>query len=313
MDAGEAQLLHGLRLGRGVVVPGAATEANGKIDFDTRVAGSAAAPERKPAGELVAAMEWPTGGYAAALDGDSLTVRYFHSGEFEIDLAAGEIIARPEPGREAMVPVFLAGSVLATVLGLRGAAVMHASTVEVDGMAVAFVGGTGSGKSTAAALLCAAGGALVGDDTARVEERGVRLVVHHGPYEIRLRPRAAPLAARVSAVTRTTPDGRIAVAAIPAAGAATPLGAVVFPRWSADTRTPAVAALRSRDALEVLLRCARVGGWRIPEPALTHFRACTRIATTIRAYELRLSQASLLDEGLPAAVREGLAQGGALE
>ena len=312
MDPSGAQLIHGLRLGRGVLVPGAATATNGTLDFETRVAGPAGPADSDPPGEIVAAREWPAGGYAASLHGDSLTIRYFDSAQFEVDLARGDIVARPEPQREAMVPVFLVGNVLATVLGLRGAAVLHASTVELEGVAVAFAGGSGAGKSTAAALLCAAGGALVGDDTARIEERGGALLIHHGPSELRLRRHAAGLADSMGAATRTTTDGRIAVAVRPAAGVTTPLGAVAFPRWSDDAAGPAVIRLRPRDAVEALLRCARVAGWRTKDPVRTHLRACARIASSVPAFEVGLSKASLLDDDMPAALREALTSAGAL-
>ena len=311
MGAGSAQLVHGLRLGRGVLVPGAATAANGAVDFETRVADPAGPAESDPPGEIVAALEWPAGGYTASLQGSSLTIRYFGSAQFEVDLAGGDIVARPEPGREAMVPVFLAGNVLATVLGLRGAAVLHASVVELDGVAVAFAGGSGAGKSTAAALLCAAGGALVGDDTARVEERGEALLIHHGPSELRLRRHAAALADRMGAASRTTADGRIAVAARPAEGVATPLAAVAFPRWSDAAGDPSVVRLRPRDTVEALLRCARVGGWRVKDPVRTHLRACAHIASSIPAFDVGLSKASLLDDDAPAALREALTSAGA--
>jgi hypothetical protein len=311
MDPSGAQLVHGLRLGRGVLVPGAATATNGTLDFETRLADPAGPAHADPPGEIVAALEWPAGSYAASLHGQSLTIRFAGSGEFEVDLARGEIVARPDPGREPMVPVFLAGHVLATVLGLRGAPVMHASAVELDGVAVAFAGGSGAGKSTAAALLCAAGGALVGDDTARIEERGGALLIHHGPSELRLRPHVAALAEGMGAATRATPDGRIAVSARPAAGVTTPLGAVAFPKWSDAAGAPAVARLRPRDAVQALLRCARVGGWRAEDPVRTHLRACARIASSVPAFEVGLSKASLLDDDVPAALRGALASVGA--
>jgi hypothetical protein len=61
----------------------------------------------------------------------------------------------------------------------------------------------------------------------------------------------------------------------------------------------------------VLLRCARVGGWRTNGPVRTHLRACAQIASSIPAFDVGLSKASLLDDDMPATLREALASAGA--
>jgi hypothetical protein len=314
MVDGQTQLVHGLRLRGDVAVPGAANVADGAADFDVRLDPPARPKQSAPPGELVAALEAPGVGYAAALRGEALTVRFFATGEFEVDLARGAIVARPAPGRgESMVPVLLAGNLLAIVLGLRGAAVLHASAVDVDGAAIAFAGPSGTGKSTTAALLCAAGGAIVGDDAARVEEGEGMPLVHHGPHELRLRPQAAVLADYVGGATRTTADGRVAIEARPATGATTRLGAVVFPRWPPGAHEPSVARLRPRQALESLLRSPRVTGWRALGPVRAYFAACARIVEVVPAFSAELPKGRLQDPDLPDALRDALAAAGALE
>jgi hypothetical protein len=313
MVAAPTQLVHGLRLRGDVAVPGAANISDRAADFDVSLDAPARPAQSAPPGELVAALEGPGAGYAAALRGEALTVRFFAAGEFEVDLARGAIVARPAPGRgESMLPVLLAGNLLAIVLGLRGAAVLHASAVELDGTAVAFAGPSGAGKSTAAALLCAAGGAIVGDDAARLEEREGAAVVHHGPHELRLRPQAAGLADRVGGATRTTADGRVAIEARPATGASTRLGAVVFPRWLPGAREPSVARLRPRQALESLLRSPRVTGWRDVGPVRAHFTACARLVEVVPAFSAELPRGGVQDPDLPDALRDALAAAGAL-
>ena len=314
MASGPTQLLHGLRLRGDLAVAGAASVANGVVDFEVHLDPSARPEQSAPPGELVAALEEPGARYAAALQGEALTVRFFATGEFVVDLARGEIVARPAPGRgEAMAPVLLAGNVLAIVLGLRGAAVLHASAVELNGAAIAFAGPTGAGKSTAAALLCAAGGAIVSDDAARLGEGEGAPLVHHGPHELRLRPQAGPIADRVGGATGATADGRIAVGARPARGAATRLGAIAFPSWPRAAREPSVARLSPRRALESLLRCPRVTGWRAQEPVRAHFVACAGIAQAVPAFSVELPQGRLQDPGLPDALRGALETAGALE
>ena len=59
---------------------------------------------------------------------------------------------------------FLAGPVLAVLMEQRGAFVLHASAVEIDGAAVAFVAASGGGKSTTAGFFAARGHAVATDD-----------------------------------------------------------------------------------------------------------------------------------------------------
>jgi hypothetical protein len=59
---------------------------------------------------------------------------------------------------------YFAVYVVAILLHLRGLLTLHASAVEIDGMAVAFIGEKGMGKSTTASYLVAQGHRLLSDD-----------------------------------------------------------------------------------------------------------------------------------------------------
>lgn len=76
----------------------------------------------------------------------------------EIDYQAE---AEAEPGD---VAAFLLGSAFGVLLHQRGLAVLHASSVAVNGKAALFVGPSGAGKSTLAAALVRRGYPLVADD-----------------------------------------------------------------------------------------------------------------------------------------------------
>ena len=65
--------------------------------------------------------------------------------------------------------LFLLGGALPIVLSQRGLLVLHASAVEIDGQAVAFLGAKGSGKSTMAAILHRRGHNFITDDTLAVQ------------------------------------------------------------------------------------------------------------------------------------------------
>lgn len=84
-----------------------------------------------------------------------------------------EIIVEPFPGvEEQLLRITLLGSVLAVLLHQRRILVQHASAVEIDGGAVAFLGGRGQGKSTLAATLYARGHKFIADDAVALDVSG---------------------------------------------------------------------------------------------------------------------------------------------
>ena len=86
--------------------------------------------------------------------------------------------------------ILLEGFVLGLLAGLRGALVLHASAVELpDGRALAFIGPSGTGKSTMAALLTRAGCRLLADDVVAVEfsDPPGSVRIHSGIQVARLR------------------------------------------------------------------------------------------------------------------------------
>jgi hypothetical protein len=76
-----------------------------------------------------------------------------------------EIIIDPAPGSMASdVRLFLLGTAFGILCHQRGLFPLHASTIVVNGCAVAFVGESGAGKSTLGAWLAQQGYPLLGDD-----------------------------------------------------------------------------------------------------------------------------------------------------
>ncbi len=84
--------------------------------------------------------------------------------------------ARPVPGTpaEAVRHLYL-DHVLPRLLAGAGKTVLHASAVEIDGVAIVFAGESGSGKSTLAASFCSAGARLLSDDAVLLD-RNFRVI-----------------------------------------------------------------------------------------------------------------------------------------
>lgn len=84
--------------------------------------------------------------------------------------SSGDITVAPQPeASDAEIRLFLLGSVLGMVCHQRGLLPLHASSVVIDGGAVAFCGPSGMGKSTLALRLARRGHAVVSDDVCVVE------------------------------------------------------------------------------------------------------------------------------------------------
>lgn len=66
---------------------------------------------------------------------------------------------------------YLFGPILGLLLRLRGTTCLHASAVNIEGRAVAFVGAAGTGKSTTAAAFARRGFAVLSDDIVPLVER----------------------------------------------------------------------------------------------------------------------------------------------
>ena len=161
---------------------------------------------------------------------------------------------------------------------------LHASTVQTGGRAVAFVAQSGGGKSTLAALACAQGALLVTDDVQRtcIDDAGVVRCVQ-GSGEARLRRPLGELV-DVAAPTRTSVDGRTVWSPEPSAAALVPLAAIVLPTLSEGTATLTVARIAAGAAVLELTRRPRLlgpidAGWRARE-----FANLARIVRAVPVY-----------------------------
>lgn len=118
---------------------------------------------------------------------EGFLMRFPQVADFHISRDGSHVSTRPAPGVEApsLHSVFLS-QVLPVALSRRGRLVFHASAVEVDGCAIAFMGASGRGKSTLAAAFATAGLRFLTDDGLFVEVASGAATVVPGHSSLRL-------------------------------------------------------------------------------------------------------------------------------
>ena len=279
-------------------------------------------PFERPSEDVVAELAvdgylWYTfcrvdGGYAGRMPGIA---------DFVIDSDLRRVVCHPAvTGRSQVIPIVVPGTVTAFLLSVAGRFVLHASAVELGGRSLAFVGPSGQGKSTMAAMFCASGAALVTDDvlplefgngdatagaaTAGAVAGDVRCI--RSGREIRLREKAASLADRfgAEALVRVTADERHAVAPITTALDRPPLCAVVLPRPDREHQEVRARTLGAGEACFELGRCERIEGWRGRDHFRRQFIDVGRVAASVPVFEVSVPWGPPFAEDLPERVLE---------
>lgn len=241
-----------------------------------------------PAGEVWAKADFGNGfGVQLTKTETGWSLFYPQTGEVRLSDDLRTATAHALPGKDAILPLLLIGSVPAWWLNLRGESILHASAVAVGDEAIAFIGASGMGKSTLATLLCSAGATLVTDDVLRLKQEGEGFLCHWGTGELRLRPNAASLAELFPpACVNRSADGRSTLL-LPAGKSALPrLRAILIPRPSREHRELVARPLPLVQASFHLNGFARVLGWRVEEPRRQQFITFARVAQAVPVLEL---------------------------
>jgi hypothetical protein len=241
----------------------------------------------EPDGDLIAWFgpsedEWL---YRAASTDHGFVIRFRDLADFVITADLSTVRVRRDPSaNEGLCSVLAAGTVMAFLLTLRGVTVLHASAVAVDGRALAFVGPSGRGKSTLAALLCLDGAGLITDDVLAIDP-GPPVTGIGGATELRLREAAASLAdVRGDLAKRVTADQRTAVTLERSAHERLPLAAIVVPAPSRTARKVDVTRLSPSTALLSLLSSPRIHGWRRSDVLSRDFDTQSEIVNQVPVY-----------------------------
>jgi hypothetical protein len=170
---------------------------------------------------------------------------------------------------------------------LQGLEPLHASAVALDGNALAFTAPSGTGKSSLAAHLVAAGAGFLTDDVLALERGDDGVVAHPGAARLSLAPaelRAATRAGRARLGGRVgRGDGKVVLE--PPPGAPARLAALYRLRRGGST-----ARVCEHDPPEPLpiLASAFLPYLRTPDRLRNQLAVCEAVVETVRSFELVL-------------------------
>lgn len=220
-----------------------------------------------------------------------------------------EIVVDPAPGvEEQVLRLFILGPALAVLLHQRGLLILHASAIAVDGGAVAFLGGSGWGKSTMAAALYARGHGLVADDVTVVDLDGNDPKVFPGFPQLKLWPdTAVSLGRKPETLPRL--HSQIEKRACRVMNSGPPVSMPLRRIYVLDEGTDhAIEPIGGQDALVELVRHSYAARLIQQVNASLHFLQCANLANKVPVRRLkRLRSLSALPE-LAQIVEEDLAQ-----
>ncbi len=245
-----------------------------------------------PRGRALLTAELPWRFSVVHRGGDAYSVHYSGHVRFDVEVGVPSRITVHGSTSSDLdaAPLLLQGAVLAVLAALRGRLAIHASAVTVGDHGVLFVGRTNSGKSTVAALSCAAGARLLSDDVVVVDltERHTAHV-HPGLIELRLRAAAEAIAQLVSPThTRRAVDGRLAVTTASAPCRHVPVRLVCLIQPDRSAARVAIDAISPDMGFDLLRRNLRHVGWNDGAIVAREFDQLIRLAATVPTVVLRV-------------------------
>jgi hypothetical protein len=238
--------------------------------------------------------------YQFARTDDGVVLRFRGLADFVGDHGLSEVTVHVDPAADpGLLSVLVGGSVIATRLLLDGRLVLHASALRVGPGAVAFVGRSGMGKSTMAALGMSCGYLPITDDVLRIDLDGTGGGARAWPggTELRLRETARRLAPTGGPV-RTTADGRTALATGAVVEGPMPLRCCVVPLLDPRATELDVRLLAPSAALLWLLSAPRVVGWQDPETSAQQFHLLASLCERTPVIEARVPWGSAVPDQL---------------
>jgi len=282
-------LLHGLILNSEIPLDEPIVDLQ-PPDLWARIGAAREVPDEISEGDVVAELIMGSRRlYMAAETDHGLLVRFPGLADFIIDHESQTIICHSAESTDPrFVSILLPGTVLAVYLSMLGRCVLHASAVEANGRAVVFVGFSGMGKSTCAAMACATGARLITDDLL-VTDLSDKPEAVPGASHIRLREKASSILDAFGNRPRSweTADGRTAIAP-PRYTSRAPIAGIVIPLPSRDLDRLEVRRIRAHEALTRLLPFARVPGWTRRDVVRSQFMNIGALANRVPVFEIAI-------------------------
>lgn len=262
-------------------------------DVEVRLGAPIQATDEQPSGVPVLHLQTNKQHYTVCQVDGAHVARFYGSCDIRFDASLSTLTVHPVQGADlSLLSVLVAGTALAILLALRGVTVLHASAVQVDQGAVAFIGGSGMGKSTLATLCCSRGARLITDDLLRLTPRGTQFSCALGATEVRLRKSAAELMEQFETAPnrRLTGDARDALATATAIDEAISLEAIVvpIPDKSAAAGSTSVTRVPASEALLLLSRFPRLLGWKDAAAIRLQFDQLADVVTRVPVYVAEL-------------------------
>lgn len=214
------------------------------------------------AGRKLAGVEDSRDWFQHALLQDGTSYLYWSDlFEFLVFPDGNRILGNPlHHSSEEVFKTYLLGQVLSFALLHRGLEPLHATTVVIDGSAVALLGHNGYGKSSLAGAFLAAGYRLLTDDLLVLQQNGFGFNAYPGPPRIKMFPgmarRVLPQRPRGQPMNHATRKMIIPLQDIQLAGTAVPLRAiyVLNPPKASPRVKVSIRGMSHRKALVELLR-----------------------------------------------------------
>lgn len=222
---------------------------------------------------------------------DGYLIRFPAIADYTVDRLGRRVTASPRPGvsTDAVKHIYL-NQVLPLAWSRQGRLVLHASAVELEGRAVAFVGRSGFGKSTLAASFASAGRRLLCDDGLLLAKSAGAYRVVPGHASLRLWPDSeralfTHTLNRLSAL-EYTPKSRFAESEhLQFCDAERELAALFFlGPGSADSVS--LTPMRPADALVELVKQSFLIDTEDREMLANHFDALSHLAASVIHYRL---------------------------